>query len=75
MDAAYAPDGLTALPGERLIFGVHRLPERERWCPAWPVNPKHTADAAYRAMLNRERKNPTPPSRLLTRAADPLRML
>lgn len=23
-------------PGERLVFGVHRLPARERVTPAWP---------------------------------------
>jgi len=50
------PDGVLPSLGERPVFGRHRLPARERWCPAWPVNPKLIADIHYRAMLNRERK-------------------
>lgn len=45
--------------GERLEFGVHRLSFEERCdAPAWPKNPKRSADAAYRAALKRAAKDP-----------------
>lgn len=45
----YSPEPVSELPatGERPVFGVHRLPERERTCAAWPANPAALADAAY----------------------------
>jgi hypothetical protein len=48
-----AADRAAILPTDstRLTFGLHRIAESERWCPAWPRNPATASNAAYTRWL------------------------
>jgi hypothetical protein len=39
--------------GERLVFGIHRMPRTERLCAAWPANPNPFSQRAARILRGR----------------------